>query len=454
MTLKLKIWILLEICLLSVVGAAVMAPPWADPNLNPCAKEPRGWQLLFWPSDGKCYKIFQVGHPCPEGMELSPATSRTGKELYAECRCPPKHALSTVDGKCYQLFTLGPCLEGYYFGPDNIYKNNVTTSSQQIGACKKIPTCPNANSIFWIKGEKCYQKLTKGPCPKGQLLTVDHNEIPVCACNKRKELEMFRGADDKCYQHFTRGPCKEKGTLFLPDQTCDCHDFLPHHHRETNKCYELGTIGPCNKGEMFTILPKTSTGGCVCRNSNIRYKNNNSCHRPFTQGPCEQGEILLNSTTCIHQPCQRGELYYPSDGKCYRIGSGGPCDKGKIISFDFKTRPSVDGVSYNGVCACGKRNCEGEIECDKSKGLTRYGDKCFKLYSQGPCAKGAWLVPRREGRELLTENELNGAMCECISGNVRRVRMIGNVHLTECLPQTALLAEFLNNNFTQNKLNY
>ncbi|KAJ8963918.1 hypothetical protein NQ314_005246 [Rhamnusium bicolor] len=42
------------------IEGAVMAPPWANPKLNPCALQPRGWQLLFWPPDGKCYKIFQV----------------------------------------------------------------------------------------------------------------------------------------------------------------------------------------------------------------------------------------------------------------------------------------------------------------------------------------------------------------------------------------------------------
>jgi len=39
---------------------AIMPPPWADPSSNPCAAQPRGWQLLYWPADGKCYKIFQV----------------------------------------------------------------------------------------------------------------------------------------------------------------------------------------------------------------------------------------------------------------------------------------------------------------------------------------------------------------------------------------------------------
>lgn len=39
---------------------AVAPPPWADPKVNPCATQPRGWQLLYWPPDGKCYKIFKV----------------------------------------------------------------------------------------------------------------------------------------------------------------------------------------------------------------------------------------------------------------------------------------------------------------------------------------------------------------------------------------------------------
>lgn len=428
-----------------------MPPPWADPELNPCAKEPRGWQLLFWPPDGQCYKIFQIGHPCPEGMELSPATSKTGKELYAECRCPPKHALSSADGKCYQLFTIGPCPEGKFFGPDTYYKNNITTSNQQIGTCKPIPNCPSSNSIFWIKDGKCYQKLTKGPCPKGQLLTVGNDKIPVCTCNKQKELRTFRADDGRCYQYFTKGPCKEKGFLFLPDKSCGCHSFLPHYHEPTKKCYELGTIGPCAKGEMFTILPKTSSGGCLCKPGNIRYQNNTSCHRPYTQGACESGQILVNTTACITQPCARGSLYFPSENQCYKVGSRGPCAKGQIVSFDFETRPSIDGVSYNAVCMCEKKDCSSsdlEIECDRSKGLIRHGNMCYKLYSQGPCQKGAWLAPQRQGRELLSDEDDRLGVCECTPGNVRKVRMIGDKRTTECLLPTSVLADYLNRNFT------
>lgn len=46
--------------MVALARAAIMPPPWADPSSNPCASQPRGWQLLYWPADGKCYKIFQV----------------------------------------------------------------------------------------------------------------------------------------------------------------------------------------------------------------------------------------------------------------------------------------------------------------------------------------------------------------------------------------------------------
>ena len=56
-------WIIRKIfglLLLVSARAAIVPPPWANPSSNPCAAQPRGWQLLFWPPDGKCYKIFQV----------------------------------------------------------------------------------------------------------------------------------------------------------------------------------------------------------------------------------------------------------------------------------------------------------------------------------------------------------------------------------------------------------
>lgn len=94
------------------VEGAVVPPPWADPGNNPCASQPGGWQLLYWPEDGKCYKIFQKGYPCPETMELTPGVNMT-----AECRCPPGTAQSARDALCHKLYVTGPCRQGEYFAP-------------------------------------------------------------------------------------------------------------------------------------------------------------------------------------------------------------------------------------------------------------------------------------------------------------------------------------------------
>lgn len=103
-------------CLVAAVTSAVLPPPWADPSQNPCAAEPSGgWQLLYWPEDGKCYRIFQRGYPCPETMELVPRPDRKGS---AECACPPGSVRSSRDFRCHQLFRLGdPCDDGQYFAP-------------------------------------------------------------------------------------------------------------------------------------------------------------------------------------------------------------------------------------------------------------------------------------------------------------------------------------------------
>ena len=52
----------------SVAQGFVIAPPWANPLINPCSN--KSWQLIYWPSDGQCYQIFEQG-PCPDTQELA-----------------------------------------------------------------------------------------------------------------------------------------------------------------------------------------------------------------------------------------------------------------------------------------------------------------------------------------------------------------------------------------------
>ena len=47
------------------VSGFVIAPPWANPEVNRCSK--KSWQLIYWPQDDKCYQIFEQG-PCPRSQ--------------------------------------------------------------------------------------------------------------------------------------------------------------------------------------------------------------------------------------------------------------------------------------------------------------------------------------------------------------------------------------------------
>lgn len=47
----------------------------------------------------------------------------------------------------------------------------------------------------------------------------------------------------------------------------------------------------------------------------------------------------------------------PSRRRCYRPGAAEPCPAGEVVAFDFDARPSLDGLSHNGVCACGAGAC-------------------------------------------------------------------------------------------------
>lgn len=97
---------------------AIAPPPWSDPEKNPCASMPGGWQLLYWPPLDKCFKIFQRGYPCPDTMELSPVGfGSTATQTTAVCLCPPGTAQSPITNKCHKLFEKGPCEIGQYFAP-------------------------------------------------------------------------------------------------------------------------------------------------------------------------------------------------------------------------------------------------------------------------------------------------------------------------------------------------
>lgn len=143
------------------------------------------------------------------------------------------------------------------------------------------------------------------------------------------------------------------------------------------------------------------------------------CYRLYTRGPCDDDHFITNSTTCLKNPCEKGRLYLPQEKTCYRIGTQGPCSLYQVVIFDFTTRPSIDGISYNGVCGCSgilsnlDQSCsESDVQkspCESTPGMIEIDRECYKLYTRGPCGPGQWLEP------IKIPNS-KSAKCQCRPG--------------------------------------
>lgn len=214
--------------------------------------------------------------------------------------------------------------------------------------------------------------------------------------------------------------------------------------------YPVGHIGPCPPGHVFTIADNSKSlikGQCQCKENHVLWEDG-ICYRLYTRGPCEDGEFIFNATTCIKNPCEKGRLYFPEEKTCYRIGSQGPCADNQVVIFDFTARPSLNGVSYNGVCGCTgilvnldqkcDENYPPKSACDGSPGMVEMNGECYKLYNRGPCGPNQWLVPKREAP--LPKQ----AKCQCKPGYTPYSENESNLGINGCHAPSVNIARYLN----------
>jgi Domain of unknown function (DUF4789) len=154
---------------------AIAPPSWSDPKVNPCARTSNGWQHLYYPPLKECFKIFTLGYPCPDSMELSPVLN--GMTGHGECKCPPGAAQLNTTSTCYKIFDRGPCERGHYLSPLSSEKG--VKARYRFGECKKLKQCPSGK-VHWPEKDSCAELFTRGPCVNGKLLSFDENEIPKC----------------------------------------------------------------------------------------------------------------------------------------------------------------------------------------------------------------------------------------------------------------------------------
>lgn len=183
---------------------------------------------------------------------------------------------------------------------------------------------------------------------------------------------------------------------------------------------------------------------CQCKEGSVLWKDG-YCYRKYTKGPCDDGEFIFNSTSCVNNPCRKGRLYFPAEKNCYAIGTRGPCAINQVVVFDFTTRPSIDGISYNGICGCSgiisnlDQSCNErdplDTACSSTPGMVEVNGKCYKLYTRGPCGPGEWLESHKNS--LRPRN----AKCVCRPGYTAYVSEGG---ITGCHAPSVGIARYLN----------
>lgn len=119
---------------------------------------------------------------------------------------------------------------------------NIFSAKRRWGMCREPEPCGEQGEIYWPKDDKCYPKLSRGPCPRGELLVLGEDGLAICSCSASGELGRYHwlGNGGGCHEHYTKGPCSEPGELFLPGGTCGCHSQLPHYYEPSGTCYQLG----------------------------------------------------------------------------------------------------------------------------------------------------------------------------------------------------------------------
>ncbi|XP_045123165.1 uncharacterized protein LOC123511390 [Portunus trituberculatus] len=353
-----------------------------QPHLNPCAAE--SWQLLLWPRDSSCHRIFTQG-PCGETQEFY-FNVAAGE---GQCRCPRGSLLHPDSRRCHSRFSRGPCLPREYI---DRYGKDLRHGE---GTCRPFDECP-PGQVFWPPDGQCYQHHTRGPCLNGYLIYVNPNTgFPDCGCERTVMFSNYWALTGLCFELFQRGPCLD-GTIFLYNATrgatqCGCSpSILTNYHQDSGSCYELGQRGPCRPGQLLAFSPDTLATRCTCRPDHALWSPNGACYLLYSRGPCSKGHFFIPATNgtgkCQLYPCSGTRRYHPSSDTCYRLGRRGPCPLGSLFIYDEDT-------PLRGTCGC----------MPELVGFWPKDSRCYEVGSRGPC-------PRRQ----VLDHDKTSAKAHCI----------------------------------------
>jgi hypothetical protein len=189
---------------------------------------------VYWPEDRQCYDLLSAG-PCSRGewlvlekdgdensvmckervcpcdsvhpefceVEVKGSSCRCqvamaaaqdglcepGEQLlldpfgFGVCGCitSPPHATWPYDGKCYPLYTQGPCDPGY----------QLSMSPSRLEPSCRPAVCGDERSVMWEDGS-CYPLGERGPCRDIEVLSIDEEHLtPYCKLEESKIKRVY-----------------------------------------------------------------------------------------------------------------------------------------------------------------------------------------------------------------------------------------------------------------------
>ena len=231
-----------------------------------------GREQVFWPGDGLCYSLLSQG-PCGDQEWL--VLARSSHSVGVVCRhrpCPCDPAATDLceveleEGPCKCKVALAAAQDGLCDVGEQLLVNPFG-----FGECGCITNPPHIN---WPGDGRCYPVYSQGPCEPGFILKLssinDSSLEPFCqqaVCQDGK-VEY----DGGCHYLGYQGPCQEEVELL----ELDSDTLQPSCILDTSKVKRVYDIIPKNKG-FITNGPMLNT----FKIKDCKRDSNGKCRRQF-----------------------------------------------------------------------------------------------------------------------------------------------------------------------------
>jgi len=197
-------------------------------------------EQIYWPDDDHCYNLLTQG-PCQAKQWLILRNTTSAVEVvcaHRPCPCDPAAPdlceVEMEDGPCQCKVALAAAQDGICDIGEQLLVNPFG-----FGECGCITSPPHTN---WPQDGRCYPVYSRGPCEAGFILTISDSSLePSCQPSLCPEGKvMFEGS---CHYLGYQGACQELEILTLDSDTLEPRCIL-----NTSKVKRVYDIIPNNKG--------------------------------------------------------------------------------------------------------------------------------------------------------------------------------------------------------------